>query len=69
MAILWFTLAVLIGNYTLHRASKHGLFFVASILLLSALRIFLPLDLNHSFTAKKVIAPEKISQGCSVSAN
>lgn len=54
MAILWFTLAVLIGNYTLHRASKHGLFFVASILLLSALRIFLPLDLNHSIVIRSV---------------
>lgn len=54
MAILWFTLAVLIGNYTLHRASKHGLFFVASILLLSALRIFLPLDLEHSVVIRSV---------------
>ena len=49
MAVIWFTVAVLVGSYTLHKASKHGLLFVAVILVLSVVRIFLPLDLDHSF--------------------
>ena len=54
MAVIWFTLATLIGSYTLHRTSKHGLFFVAAILLLSVLRIFLPVDWNHSIVVRSV---------------
>ena len=54
MAVIWFTLATLIGSYTLHRASKHGLFFVAAILFLSVLRIFLPVDWDHSIVIRSV---------------
>ena len=54
MAVIWFTLATLIGSYTLHRASKHGLLFVTAILLLSVLRIFLPVDWNHSIVVRSV---------------
>ena len=53
-AVIWFTLAVLIGNFTLHRTSRHGLVFVTAILLLSILRIFLPLDLDHSMVIRSV---------------
>lgn len=54
MAVIWFTLATLIGSYTLHRASKHGLFLVTAILLLSVLRIFLPVDWDHSMVIRSV---------------
>lgn len=54
MAVIWFTLATLIGSYTLHRASKHGLFFVVAILFLSVLRIFLPVDWDHSIVIRSV---------------
>jgi len=54
MAVIWFTLAVLIGNFTLHRASRYGLRFVTVVLFLSILRIFLPLDLDHSTVIRSV---------------
>lgn len=52
MAVIWFTAAALIGSYTLHHASRYGLTIVAATLSLSVLRIFLPLDLDHSIVIR-----------------
>lgn len=49
MAIIWFTLASLIGRYVLRRAEKCGLAFIGMVFLLTLLRIFVPLDIEGSF--------------------
>lgn len=48
MSLLWFTVAALIGSFTLRRAEKHGPALVAAIYLLAFLRGALPLDFDQS---------------------
>lgn len=44
MALLWFTVAALIGCWTLRKAEKYGLVFVSVIFTLAILRAVLPLE-------------------------
>lgn len=48
MAIIWFSLAALIGSSALRKSSKGGLIYVSVIFILAILRIFIPLDLESS---------------------
>ncbi len=56
MALLWFTIAALIGSFILRRAEKYGLVLVSIIYFLALLRCVLPLDFSESV----VIRLEKI---------
>ena len=58
MALIWFTLAVLIGHCVLRRAEKCGLAFIGMIFFMTLLRIFMPLDLEISFViCSQVVYP------------
>lgn len=58
MAIIWFTLASLIGHFMLHRAERCGLAFIGMIFLLTTIRIFAPLDISGSIIIRsQVIYP------------
>lgn len=58
MAMIWFTLASLIGHFMLHRAERCGLAFIGMIFLLTTIRIFTPLDISGSIIIRsQVIYP------------
>ena len=48
MAMIWFTLASLVGYFILRRAEKCGLAFIGMVFLLTTIRIFVPLDIAGS---------------------
>ena len=58
MAMIWFTLASMIGHFILSRAEKCGLAFIGMIFLLTTIRIFAPLDIAGSIIVRsQVIYP------------
>ena len=58
MAMIWFTLASMIGHFILRRAEKCGLAFIGMIFLLTTIRIFAPLDIAGSIIVRsQVIYP------------
>ena len=58
MAMIWFTLASMIGHFILRRAEKCGLAFIGMIFLLTTIRIFAPLDIAGSIIIRsQVIYP------------
>ncbi len=52
MAVLWFTVAALIGSIVLRRAHKYGLALVAAIYVFALLRGILPVDFSKSIVIR-----------------
>ena len=63
MAMVWFTLASLIGCFILRRAEKWGLALVGMIFLLTALRIFVPLDITGSIIIRSQVVYPALQNG------
>lgn len=52
MAVLWFSVAALVGSITLRRAHKHGLTLIAAIYIFALLRGIFPVDFSESIVIR-----------------